>query len=151
MVCMCQSSARSSFYSPNLVQNWIYASLRFETESEIGMSESSFQDKVQDLNFLSLNFNIRTDPWTFWVSLWRLCPRLEISKSQNQDQIQDKRISWDQDRVQYFESTFGFLGARAPIGIACLSLSLSGIKKFQNSNNLPSPASTCTLVRDSPR
>ena len=124
MVCMCQSSARSSFYSPNLVQNWMYASLSFETESEIGMSESSFQDKVQDLNFLSLSFNTRTDSWTFWVSLLRLCPRLELSKSQIQDQVQDNRIGWDQDRVQYCESTFGFLGARAPIGIACLALSL---------------------------
>ena len=43
-----------------------------------------------------------------------------------------------------------FLGARAPLGIAHVKKKKL-TKKFQTAINLFSPASTCTLVQDSPK
>ena len=44
----------------------------------------------------------------------------------------------------------GFLGVRAPLEIAQVKTNKRNREKVSNSNNLLSPASTCTLVQNSP-
>ena len=59
------------------------------------------------------------------------------------------QVEAGESKLMLFQNLFVlFLGARAPLGIARLK---KRMKKFRNSNNLLSPASTCTPVRNSPR
>ena len=52
-------------------------------------SESQFRDRVQDSNFLSLNFETESETQFFQVSISKLSRRLTFSKSQYRDRVQD--------------------------------------------------------------